>query len=197
MLKPEMLEIYFVDWMCANSFYLCACVCSWIWIYFSLIFYIPCLFMCGLWFCQFKMCLALLETINLMWVMGFINKLYQVFIFSRTSQPKNLKVDTALSPLLSNKLTKFEVDQMNSYWENWRTDRQTEISGFIVRYMSINELTEQRISNVLLDTEAWSRPEIRTEEEETRMLSRSSWSWDPVLDLSSLRTDRQRGQQVL
>lgn len=50
-----------------------------------------------------------------------------------------------------------------------------------------SELTEQSSSSVQLDSEASSRPEIRTEEEDSRMPSSSSSSWDPLRDLSSLQ----------
>lgn len=58
-----------------------------------------------------------------------------------------------------------------------------------------SRLTEQKISNIQSGTEDPSRPEIRTEEEESRMPSRSSWSWDPA-DLSSLEGRYQRWRLV-
>lgn len=52
------------------------------------------------------------------------------------------------------------------------------------------ELTEQRMSTVRSDSEAPSRPEMRTEEEERRTPSSSSSSRDPLLDLSSLQPQK-------
>lgn len=51
------------------------------------------------------------------------------------------------------------------------------------------ELTEQRTPNIQSDSEASSRPENSTEEEESRTPSRSSSSWDAPPEPSRLRAE--------